>query len=228
LYFSENQNYKLIIDYSIVTDEMNPRTHENLGKLICFHKKYSLGDKHNYNSALNLFSSLIRSIYPTETGFKRAFSKCNSEPEFINLIKRKYLILPVYMLDHSGIWLQTYPFAGHSWDSGLVGYIFANHRDIKELYDIRKLSQKYLEMAEDRLIGEVYEYANFIVGNVFYFKLINKSDNSIIDLCDGIIAEELSEIKRILKCFISDDFSVLIDNLEYITGEEKIYDAVYR
>ena len=207
---------------------MNPRTHENLGKLICFHKRHSLGDKHNYDSVSDLFSALIRNIYPTEAGFERAFSKCSSESDFIKLIKRKYLILPVYMLDHSGIWLQTYPFSGHSWDSGLVGYIFANHRDVKELYDIRKLSQKYLEMAEDRLIGEVYEYANFIVGNVFNFKLIDKSDGSIIDLCDGIIAEELSEIKRILKCFISDDFDELIDNLEYKIGEEKIYDAVYR
>ena len=70
---------------------MNPRTDfDNATTMICFHKKYSLGDKHDYNS-----------------------SDFNSWDELETRIVHDHkptIILPLYMLDHSGITISTTDF----------------------------------------------------------------------------------------------------------------------
>lgn len=40
----------------------SPRDWDNLGKMICWHSRHSLGDKHNYEDTADLFRSLIREV----------------------------------------------------------------------------------------------------------------------------------------------------------------------
>jgi hypothetical protein len=76
----------------------NPRKEwDNLGKMVCWHRRYSLGDDHQFDSP----------------------------SDFLDSIKGKdVVLLPLYLYDHSGLTMSTTPFSC-PWDSGQVGFIYA-------------------------------------------------------------------------------------------------------
>ena len=89
----------------IVQDEdpVNPRLDfDNLGKMICFHKRYNLGDEHN--------------IDPVD------FNGWDDMAVHLTKAHDAAVILPLFLYDHSGITLQTSPFSC-PWDSGQIGFI---------------------------------------------------------------------------------------------------------
>jgi len=89
-----------------------PRSWDNLGTMVCFHNRYNLGDKHDYNSNdYNGWDEMEKDI-----------------------IKRENVgvILPLYLYDHSGITMNTTGFSCR-FDSGQVGFIFVNEKKCKEM-----------------------------------------------------------------------------------------------
>ena len=86
------------------TLDESPRKWDNLGTMICFHKRYCLGDEnHGYkHEDYNGWGELEKQI-------KEDHGEC--------------VILPIYMYDHSGITVSTSPFSC-PWDSGRLGLIF--------------------------------------------------------------------------------------------------------
>lgn len=49
--YSETRYKNFMITLIYDSDPPNPRVYEdNITKIICFHKRYNLGDKHNYRS----------------------------------------------------------------------------------------------------------------------------------------------------------------------------------
>lgn len=94
-------------EISIEQDDMaeNPREwQDHLGHMVCWHKRYDLGDKHDYDS-------------PDD--FNAEINDNNS------------IILPLYLYDHSGITMSTSPFSC-PWDSGQVGFIYITKEDAEE------------------------------------------------------------------------------------------------
>lgn len=79
----------------------NPREWENLGKMVCWHRRYNLGDKHDYDSPQDF---------------------CESEE-----YKSALVILPVYLYDHSGITISNSDF-GDRWDSRTDRIYFRNQK----------------------------------------------------------------------------------------------------
>lgn len=83
----------------------SPRTaYDNLSFMVCFHKKYELGDKHSFETIQQLRKHLddTNAVY-----------------------------LPLFLLDHSGLMLACHPF-GNKWDSGFIGFIFVDRSVLKE------------------------------------------------------------------------------------------------
>ena len=79
-----NSQYKIIIDKDETCE--SPRTHDNLGTMVCFHRRYDLSDrKHGYTT------EEIR--YSEETG-----KLLGDEP---------MIFLPVYGYDHGGMAIST-------------------------------------------------------------------------------------------------------------------------
>ena len=122
---------KAIIEYEPDPDFGNPREMDNVGTMICFHKRYNLGDKHNLT-------------------LEEAIEVENDPDNFV---------LPVYIYDHSGITISTEPFSC-PWDSGKLGFIYASKDKVKEegisedrILDILKSEVDYYD---DFLTGEVY------------------------------------------------------------------------
>ncbi len=89
----------------------SPRNWDNLGKMICFHRGYDLGDKHNYNADdYNSWGEIEKAIIKEEN---------------------PAVILPLYMYDHSGISISTSPF-GCRWDSGQIGFVLVSKKQALE------------------------------------------------------------------------------------------------
>ena len=104
--FIEGKTLKIYTD----DDPLNPRTdYDNFGRMVCFHKRYSLGDLHG--------------IDHTE------FSSWDEMKDHLVMEKEAKVILPIYMYDHSGLTIRTHPFSDN-WDSGQIGFIYASRGDI--------------------------------------------------------------------------------------------------
>ena len=142
-------------------DPMDPRSWDNLGTMVCFHRRYRLGDKSDL-----------------------------SMEELNDLIKRKDVIaLPLYLYDHSGISMSTgrqYPF-NCPWDSGQVGYIYATYENIRESFATKRITKKVIEHATQCLESEVKTYNDYLIGNVYGY--VVKKDGEQIDSCWGYLGD---------------------------------------
>jgi hypothetical protein len=157
----------------------NPRTeYDNLGKMVCFHKRYDLGDKHDYK-----FHE-----YSSWEGIKQILIK----------EENALVILPIYMYDHSGLTVKTTPFSCQ-WDSGQIGYIYITAEQIRkemcrpiprkgninpDLKSIKHITRKDLERAEQYLIGEVKTYDQYLRGDVYGY-VVEDRDGNDLDSCWG-------------------------------------------
>lgn len=142
----------------------NPRNWDNLGKMVCFHKRYSLGDEHNINP--------------------ENFSIWNEMKRYLVNKLDAAVVLPLYLYDHSGITIRTYPFSC-PWDSFQVGFIYATRRAIREYYGVNLITKKVKERVENCLIGEVETYDQYLRGDVYGYVL-----KSVSPLDDGCISED--------------------------------------
>jgi len=146
----------------------NPRTAwDNACQMICFHKRYDLGDKHDINhDDYNSFSEMIEA----------------------NTLVHD-IVVPLYLYDHGHISISTGSY-NCRWDSGQVGYAIFKTKDIIENYgddrpENRALALKCLE-------GEVETYNDYLTGAVFGFEVVeieecnlgHKHEN-VIDSCWG-------------------------------------------
>jgi hypothetical protein len=117
------------------TDPINPREwmeHDSL--MICFHKKYALGD---FNTGYN----------------ERDFNNWQEVYDRLRLDGYQ-TILALYIYDHSGVSISAQSFVGRAphaeWDSGMVGFI----ADKEEGVEKRLIAE--IEEYDQYLQGNVY------------------------------------------------------------------------
>lgn len=135
----------------------NPREwYDHIGKMICWHRRYNLGDKHYYTD-------------PTD------FTDDIKESENI--------ILPIYLYDHSGISISTSSF--HDvWDSGQVGFIYMTKTRAENEWGDCSLEERE-KRAIKCLESEVEEYDQYLRGDVYCFTISTRRGCSIVDSCGG-------------------------------------------
>ena len=141
-------------------DPINPRTEQDhLGTMVCWHNRYDLGDKHNFD---------------TEEDFKEWAEG------------QDLFIFPLYLYDHSGITISTRPFHC-SWDSGQVGWIYMTKEKFRKectrpgkpeadgichtWYPIKHITRKDRERAMNILQEEVDVYDLYLTGQVYGYQV---------------------------------------------------------
>lgn len=140
-------------------DPIDPRTYDTNGIMVCSHKRYDLGDE-SFNS----------DYYDGWSDYKKHLKE----------EKDVYVILPLYLYDHSGITISTTPFRS-SWDSGQVGFIYTTKERLKRLgHDVDDLDK---EKVKEWLASEVETYDDFLTGEIYRFVL--KSGEEMVDSCGG-------------------------------------------
>ena len=118
--------------YEIERDEYpsNPRTEwDNITTMICFHKRYNLGDKHDFNSR-----------------------DYESWEEMEEAVRNHYEVLalkPLYLYDHSGITISTSPFSCN-FDSGKIGFVIVDKDNLQKLIsELATHQQKTQDLKHD-------------------------------------------------------------------------------
>lgn len=159
----EEKRHGLTIKIYQDEDAQNPREFfEPIGIMVCFHRRYNLGDKHNM-----------------------------SIEEAQELLKRKDVVsLPLYLYDHGGITMSTGTFVGRAqhaeWDSGQVSFIYLTKETIRKEYGTA--GKKNIEKALQCLRGEVTEYDNYLTGNVYGFVIEDETEEEI-ESCWGFYGD---------------------------------------
>jgi hypothetical protein len=122
-------------------DPQDPREWDNLGTMVCWHRRYDLGDEQP-------------SEYPGEYQ--------DGLPP--------HVALPLYLYDHGGITMRTTNFSC-GWDSGQVGFIYVPIAKVKAEYGWKVLTAKRRAQIEQYLRNEVQTYDHYLTGNVYGFEL---------------------------------------------------------
>jgi hypothetical protein len=149
-------------------DPMHPRRDfDPLGHMVCFHKRYNLGEDHDYRSDdYNSWEELEAAIRKNED---------------------VAVMLPLYLYDHSGITMRTTPFSC-PWDSGQVGFIYLTKKEAQDDWKVKRLTRKAIAMMENALISSVKEYDDFLCGNVYGYE-IKDAQGEFVDSCWGFIGD---------------------------------------
>ena len=151
----------------------NPRHDDNVTTMVCFHKRYELGDKTDYRS-----------------------DNYDSWDELKEQIESDYKVLmikPLYMYDHSGITISTSSFSCQ-WDSGQIGWVFIDKKRLTNICG----EGIYTDMELNEWIeGEVDTYDKYLTGEVYCYEVyeIETCDKghehkTLVESCGGYFGEE--------------------------------------
>ena len=157
----------------------NPCTEwEQMGVVWCEHPRYSLG----HDKAMQ---TLINYCYQYDAAFMALCDSREVEKQDVvkSLQKLKCVLIPLYLMDHSGLSISTSVFSC-PWDSGGIGLIVATPQKIRECYGIKNVTKRRRAQAVESLNDQVKEYDNYLTGNVYAFDIVDESGD-VIDLCCG-------------------------------------------
>lgn len=203
----------------------NPRREdENFGTMICFHRRYQLGDEHDYSNSDDLIKDLyIKAAGGGERGeqkYEDLTEKYDVWPlnsqqiqelnqALMSQIEKAYVALPVYLLDHSGLAMSTTDF-NDRWDSGQVGIIFVSNDKIKEEYEVDLIEPVLRLQVEERLKEEVAEYDAYLRGECYCFELYE--DGDLVHSCGGFTGAFDKAVKDMVE-YLPDDCAGMVDDL---------------
>lgn len=170
----------------IIPDEnpLNPRTDcDHLGIMLCWHRRYSLGDSHPYDTPQDFAESAAA--------------------------KDMFVCLPVYLLDHSGLYVSVNDF-NDSWDSGQLGFIYCTKQDAQKWFNNTDVTEDEIKK---ELTAEVEEYNDYLNG-AWYGFLIEGIDGEVEDSCGGFRYDgSMKKLASEMKSYVSDKYYALFDKL---------------
>lgn len=208
----------------------DPRDWGNVGTMICWHSKYNLGDPHKYSGIVDValgadpdldyrldsndscyttfyHCALCDLGYGKDDAHEYAIDKVsrNASTMIKKVLDQHYLMLPLYLYDHSGITMRTTPF-NCRWDSGQVGWIVCD----KEIINWEFNGE--MEKTKQALIDEVATYDMYLGGEVYGYIVeeLVEGEWIIIDSCCGFFGSD-PKTNGMVEYFGED----LLDKVEY-------------
>jgi hypothetical protein len=184
-------------------NDESPRNWENLGTMVCWHNRYTLGDEQPTEAPDEYRMKLLCQLD------EEAASKLKEETDDYpwpntqqdladyarwyhttlgNLLDEYIFLLPVYLYDHSGITISTSPFSC-GWDSGQVGFIYITKaKAAKEWSDAADDPESLKNSVLAYLECEVEIYDTYLRGEVYGFSVQERSavtDWETTESCGG-------------------------------------------
>ncbi len=178
---SLNEIYRgLEIQVDYASNPEDPREWDPVTRMVCFHRRYNLGDSHDYNSD--------------------DYAGWDEIEDQIFEDHNPVWIKPLYLYDHSGITISTSPF-GCRWDSGQIGWVFITKERYEECFGkFEGTESEFVDKCCQIIESEVKTYDDYIRGEVYRFE-VNDEDGEFIDACCGYYGQEgleygLDEFKK--------------------------------
>ena len=163
------------IDYKgykikILVDECpsDPLGDSNLGRMICFHRRYNLGHKHDFKSQ----------------DFK-------SMEEVISAVIKEegpIIYLKLYLYDHGGIVMNCSGYRGQDpqhFDTTDVGFIYVSRKKVRDEYGWKKITTAREKQIAEYLKGDVEVYSSYISGQVYGYEIYRPGEEEACDSCWG-------------------------------------------
>lgn len=130
----------------------------------------------------------------------------------LRVISEKYVVMPLYLLDHSGLAMQTESFHD-PWDSGQVGWVYVSKEDVLKEFGGEKMTGALRKKAEDLLRGEVAEYDAYLRGECYGFELYKNGELS--DSCWGFIGS-LEDACKAMADYLPDECKGMTEHLSEV------------
>ena len=125
-----------------------------------------------------------------------------------------FILLPLYLYDHSGITISTSPFSC-PWDSGQVGWIYCTPERLQA--EFGNITETNMKQANRLMEEEIKVYDTYLRGECYGYCLYLGMRE--IDSCWGFFGE-IENIKNDLRAEMPFEIIELVDSLEY-TNESK-------
>lgn len=169
----EHEGVPVKIIHDTDADYANPRENQtNLGTFLHWHRRYNLGDAQISGQE--------------DEAMRRGGMKLLMR--YLTLVRGATVVIPVGLLDHSGLHVWAGGGAHWSdsagWDSGTVGVIF-------DTPESRKETGAPLDTIERQLRAEVEEYDQFIRGEVYGYVVAEGTSEE--ESCWGFIGLEYAK-----------------------------------
>lgn len=164
--FSDGRTLEIIPD----EDAESPRTHDNLGTMVCFHVNRNLGDEKDGINGHGIDS--------------KNFGDWDEMEKWIRHENPDCIALPLFLFDHSGVTISTTDAMfkacdGVGWDWGQIGFIFVTREKIDQEYADH--GGRTNEQIEEYLRNEVAVYDQYLTGDVYGFVMREPP----CETCDG-------------------------------------------
>jgi len=166
---------------NIVYDENpeSPREWDNLSTMAFAHNSYDFGDKDAWEE---LASEIGKYVHPNKVPDVEDYQGLVSLAEQIP----GFVVLPVYMYDHSGVTISTSPFSC-PWDSGQLGVAFVSPDKVKDFLG-RDIDEAELK---DMISSEVKELDDYLTGSTFGVIIVDENDpENVTDSCYGFYGND--------------------------------------
>ena len=148
----------------------HPREDDALSHMVTFHKRYEIGDEHSYG-----------------TYFRD--EDCDGWEDIERILHRDAdiaIIYPLYLFDHSVQHIKIGAYAGagninsHAyWDSGKVGYVYVTKDAIRKWWGIKRVTKKYLDLADHVLRAEVDALDHYISGELYQYEVLDPQGDDL-------------------------------------------------
>jgi hypothetical protein len=186
--------------YKITRDDYpdSPREWDNLGTMVCFHRRYGLGDEHDYRTP---HAFLLQFLSDQEQEDWYYWAQEGVLPQDIyekalDVFEKDHIVLDLYLYDHSILSISTHSFIGRAqhaeWDSGWIGWIYVPLEQVREEFRWKRITQKRREIIEEVLRGEVEIYDMYLRGDVWEYTIEDES-GEIMGRCCGFYGREEAE-----------------------------------
>jgi hypothetical protein len=161
------------------------------GRMVCWHSRYTLGDVRPAISPAEWMRVILGhdGLLVEETDQDKLYEK----------MKKKFIVLPLFLFDHSGITMSTSSFSD-PWDSGQVGLIYISKEDAVKEWGAKKFTKDVEKRAIKYLIGEVEIYDMYLRGECYQYVIelkevcnLGHTHWKIVDSCCGFLGSDFKE-----------------------------------
>lgn len=185
-YIAEQIEFDYGITLKVYPDNgaQNPRKEfDYVGTMVCAHRRYDLGDVQVSDLMEHLRTLIDDECHACEG------THVISDEEVQRRVLEEYVVLPLYLYDHSGLSMSTSTF-GCPWDSGLVGYIYVDKHTARQEWgdDAEKDDWKRVK---ECLKAEVEEYHQYLTGDVYGY-VVEDGDGEHLCSCWGYYGLEFA------------------------------------
>ena len=148
-------------------------------KLVIAYDELAGSPREENCNQLRFVASGKYSFYNDEAITPEELVKCNKHKD--------YLLFPVYCYEHGGVAFNLTGF--HCpWDSGQIGFMYANKWRIYNEYDVNRISPKLKDKLRKNAEAELQELEDYVNGRTYLYELYK--DEEEIGSCSGFLGDD--------------------------------------